>query len=1795
MTDEEFSDTDLQTGTQTKKKYGSMANLGNLWFSVGLKDETDKDWEKIVKRVEQRGAKLGLSVDGQKLQQEINAAIAGKKYTIDLSVAVKDNQVEAAIRNAYNRMNGIGATAADVRRSRIDTNYMRADAYSKAQSQLERSRKALADLREARLRDAEAARQQRAANDAFGKSVSRTGGIIGSLRNEIGNLYSVYTIQSFLGSLIQVGGEFQKQHIALEAMLGDAAKADTIFSQIKQLAVESPFNFQNLTGYAKQLAAFSIPYEELYDTTKRLADISAGLGVDMSRIILAYGQVRSAEFLKGTELRQFTEAGIPLLQQLSDKFTELEGRVVSVGEVFNKISMREVPFQMVKDVLWDLTNEGGQFYQMQEVLTESLSGKLDKLKDSYQIMLSTMADSNNSLIGGGLDLLTELTGHWQGFLNVLESAVAAWGAYKAAVFLANAADAIKVARLLSVTKGLNANTIATAMNARAQNGAAAGGLVLLRNLMNLKKAMSGIAAAAGPWGILISALAAIGAYAYNAWEEANRLRKELEETASKGAMAYESAADDLDLLVDRLGKAVKGSQEYNDTISTIQSRYGDYLGNIRAEADAYEYLKGKIDEVKQAMLNRAKADFETSAMGKINEEYMDDLQDSVDSLKENLQEELGISESQANTLARAIRERIQEAVRNGLKPNEINYDEYKGKIESLLSEFNIDAEIKPSHVMILEGGVEKRVGGITDTIDEISRLAGVYNDLADAQAMAKEQSELYFSEGISNGKIIQLQKAYEAALPNLTDAEKEEAYLKLLDAKIAVYKELGDISSANRLEAEKKAIESLGDSWYKVAHDMQAERKAEGKVPVSEGLLPTVKEGQSGNQIAYYEKLAEAAYNAKSTIDRLSLVPEKEMTESTRDALESAKATLEFVEDYQKMTGIDIQSFGKTKKVRGDGGTDEFAEKMRERISLIKDAYNEYKKWEELVGRAEAIGKMRSAEVFAPLFENGSFDPSEYKKNILAVIDEVNKAGAGNKERRDVLKEAYKLVYDIDGNSLRDGLDRALEDAERYLQGTVKKWDLFKGLFEATGERDLSMNITFGKDFKDSVNSFDDAIKSAFDSIMESKWMPFTFQSISDGEIGNVPKKVLKLYESVKKQIDDYHEEELGQLAGILEEYQTNKGKIIAIEQDAAEKIALIRKKMNDGSISQPRGESLIHAIEADANYEKFKLSSDYLKFFSAIYSLTRAEAQKIGDAIKLNLDERMQEGAMSAEEYAEEVGRIREQIEKLNNLNGDFGSFMSGGLEGLFEKRREKGESDFSAGAIDYKKAAEDYAAAMDSGDEAAMNAAKANMDSANAMMSAGKSAMQGANGALATLSIVSAIVHGINDAIQGITDAVGKISDTMEAYGKDTGPNTGIGKLEAGLKIMSEASQEATSAFDSLMKGDIGGVISGVVGSFTSWFKGFAELHDAKLEDKIEKLRLEYEKLEALYDEVERGIERGLGGSHDIRIVDAENEMRALDIINKKLSSLSGNKLVLFKARLDEEEYEKLQKRVAAYETGGAYGYQRQIMEEQLANLEEQLEKEEDKKNTDESAVQDYKNQIAELKDDIRYLSEDVAAELYGIDFKSWAAQIGDALYDAWQKGIDGAEAFDNAVGDIMGNVMNKLLTVGILEPMFEDIRIWAFGEDGKSGAFGEDHEFDQGELVELLDMIMPIKSAVDDYNEDMDELNELALERGIDLRELDDDSDSGLSAGIQSITEDTAGILASYLNAIRADVSINKEALARIEKAIPQGLNIIAQSQLRQLEAISANTKRNADSAAAILTLLQRNVNGVNKFHI
>lgn len=248
----------------------------------------------------------------------------------------------------------------------------------------------------------------------------------GWLRDQLQNVFSVYGAKQFLDNLIQIGGEFEKQKIALGALFGSKLKADTMYSKIQNLAVQSPFTFGELTNYTKQLASFGFEYKDIYDTTKRLADLSAGIGVDMNRVILAYGQVFTAKFLKGPELRQFTEAGIPLVQELADKFSKERGQQISAGQVYNMISEKQVRFEDVKDIIDKYTSEGGRFYKMQEKLSDSVSGKWSNMKDSIEIAYSEIASSSSGVLKGTISMLTSAILKWKLYGNIVMGAAAAY-------------------------------------------------------------------------------------------------------------------------------------------------------------------------------------------------------------------------------------------------------------------------------------------------------------------------------------------------------------------------------------------------------------------------------------------------------------------------------------------------------------------------------------------------------------------------------------------------------------------------------------------------------------------------------------------------------------------------------------------------------------------------------------------------------------------------------------------------------------------------------------------------------------------------------------------------------------------------------------------------------------------------------------------------------------------------------------------------------------------------------------------------------------------------------------------------------------------------------------------------------------------------------------------------------------------------------------------------------------------------------------------------------------------------
>lgn len=528
-----------------------MADLGTLNFGIHLKDYTPQEYEAIKKKLVNMhatvSARVGLKTDVKEIEDKVEALLKNKTYKVKLEL---DSE---SIKKLSDTFRGQGVSTSELRAMRGASQIMRADAYANSQ-------KALEQLRNARMQAAKASDTHNAAMKRANSTMSSQSRIAGELKNQIANVYSIYTAERFVRGLYTIGGEFQKQRIALASILGDSMKAETIFNRIKDLAVVSPFQFKELASYTKQLSAYSIPYEELYDTTKRLADISAGVGADMGRIILAYGQVRSAAFLRGQELRQFTEAGIPLVDELAKRFTKLTGVVTSAGDVFDKISRKEVSFGMVKDVLWDLTNEGGEFYNMQEALAESLAGKWSNLQDAWDVMMADIAESNSGVLSDSLELLTDLMKHWEAVAAILGILVGVYGSYKTAVIAVNAVE--------------KANLKIEAIQSIVNRARAIKGLTSATKAQTVAQWALNAAMKANPWMILITALGALAGLYFTLREKAKSAAETIREFNVQ-------------------------VQEQNEKISEAKNKANSYISTmfdtskaVDARRMAYEKLQG---------------------------------------------------------------------------------------------------------------------------------------------------------------------------------------------------------------------------------------------------------------------------------------------------------------------------------------------------------------------------------------------------------------------------------------------------------------------------------------------------------------------------------------------------------------------------------------------------------------------------------------------------------------------------------------------------------------------------------------------------------------------------------------------------------------------------------------------------------------------------------------------------------------------------------------------------------------------------------------------------------------------------------------------------------------------------------------------------------------------------------------------------------------------------------------------------------------------------------------------------
>jgi len=412
-----------------------------------------------------------------------------------------------------------------------------------------------------------------------------------SVMSTISQLTGVYFgamgIRRFLSSMIEITGQFEVQRMALRNMLQDVDAADKIFQDLYRFSSDSTYRFSELAKYAKQLAAFNIEAKDLLETTKMLGDVASGVGVSMDRIILAYGHVKSSGFLRGIQLRSFSQNGVPVLDELAKMFSELEHRAVSLGEVFDKMTKREIPFEMVEQAFRNMTSEGGKFYKMQEVLAKTLAGQINILKGRWENMLAAIGESQDSALKGAVAKLNDLVLNYEKLGGILKEAILVWGAYRAAVVLTTLA-----------TQGLSAAT----------------SVGLLGAMKNLLKWI-----AANPWALLAAGVTLLTVEivkATQALDDEQKILKALSDVSDKYNKSLEAEIGELDALFAAVKNATYGTKEYDAAKRALESRFDPYIQKLREEGvavdnltDLYDGLVQKITEAnKQRFLENAQKD-----------------------------------------------------------------------------------------------------------------------------------------------------------------------------------------------------------------------------------------------------------------------------------------------------------------------------------------------------------------------------------------------------------------------------------------------------------------------------------------------------------------------------------------------------------------------------------------------------------------------------------------------------------------------------------------------------------------------------------------------------------------------------------------------------------------------------------------------------------------------------------------------------------------------------------------------------------------------------------------------------------------------------------------------------------------------------------------------------------------------------------------------------------------------------------------------------------------------------------
>ena len=1436
------------------------------------------------------------------------------------------------------------------------------------------------------------------------------------MKNRLAFYFTVGASTAFIKNLIEVRSQYEMNEKALGILLDSASRGTRIFNELSQMALVSPYTLIELSNAAKQLTAYDIAAKDVVDTTRRLADMASAVGVPVERLTYALGQIKAYGYLNSRDARMFANAGIPLVKQLADRYSELEGKMVSTADVYDRMKKKAIDYNDVMAVINKMTDEGGKFFDFQAKMAETLKVRLANLTLAWNNMLNDMGKDNQGVMTTGLKGLTVMFKHWRELYRVISTAITALGAYKVATIIAGMA-----------TKTSIGGSAVTSWFSLARGVKSAKDAVALFSL-TLKSI---------PFTAWVTAIATLASYFILFNNSSDDVKQKLEDIKS----AFDGVRKEIEtLFADAIKTDNIGTQltKLRDMLELAETELGVTIP-IRLEDVNESNIRQKLKEAKQFVdeyINFSQTFSEAAAGTKFNE-LMNDFGSKARSTYTNVTESINsvvVALQELSDKGQASKRDIEilNELTSGQKEGESRI-EYLQRLVSLYEELGLIGQKKVTPKISFFGSSEDNIEELEQQQEDALNRLGIKNKSV-FENMLKDAQGYYSSSSIAAYQFEQ-QVMRVAEKIDINNIPVKQRTMKLT----AAINEEASQNNWNQFEKEfarqianekfGTTIEISDESKKAAEEDLQAWQRNIKEWAKNNGITFDVSFQTNDTEASYAKRMLQEAKDAKELWETLGR-KEKQGTGS-KDA--TTKAYNDYIERRKlaAAAGADISSLDAKSRKAASKAESELAKALKEELSTIEKVRSIYKDltkdgmshanaveratkgWDETVNAINRVLRKNGLQKLDLSKFAGIENPRELVNMLQSQLNTLLKRGAKPAE----IKELQTKIQTLN-------VDAEKYDLTKITKGLNNELGKLKDEYELAVELDANPELgdmfadMFGIDTSTLPKTFGDALDRA-QTIINRRLTEMNITTpfdLMEGNIDSFAKStgldkdgaVIKELVSAQNAYRDMFKKNITETEKMLDDYIKKYGdysdKIAEIEAGRLEKL----KKLNEAYYTEemrkrPEYIAKLNAIEQGASKEKQQVDFDDFKN-SRYYTMMFENLDYISTKTIRDMRDRVRELMDTMNDLTpEQLKTLMSQYEKLEQKLVKRSPFktLTKDLKEYFATTKER-----KAANVEFKNAQKEY-------DVQKKNVA--------ALKEKYEQAKANTNTSQSYLDFLQIEINGENEILKILKeqlDAVQKKADKYNltsklaksealAVANVVGQNLqSLGELRDFLQqdLGIELSDELNGLVDGLSKvgqginkitssatsGDIVGVITGVGQTIYGLYDGIASLfgggsNDKKITEQIQESERAVKRLELAYIDLEHAVEKAYG----MATIGANMAAKA----NKEL---------------------------------------------QLVELKRQLalERSRDSKDRDEDKIIDLQKQIKELEYDIADTADNIVNDLLGISSVGDAMEnLMDGFIEALRSGEDAMAVFDESIDEMIANMVKKMFVTKILQPWFEE----------------------------------------------------------------------------------------------------------------------------------------------------------------